>query len=281
MKYMNMRNSCFFAALANLLDSYNVDVEDVDIIRDSLIPYLFYYDEGTKWYHAGYLIQHRHIINQYLKQFHVSFKEYVLEEETVLMNKYKLIDFIQDKTNCIVSLKIGNNPTSHATIFKGVKGKTYQFLNMKQETSHEPTIVSYTKEELINVLSDHSRVGWLEPVITGHDMDIQKTLIESLSVVSMLEREILNTLKTKVSYEQRMIERETMFRAIFLAYKDIASLMKQESLYQSIVLLLQSYMTTFSLPEAIYLNDYIDEIMMKQVFFEIKTQIQRKIQTIE
>ena len=72
---MTFNNSCFLTVLANLLEEYNIDIWDRGIVLDSMIPYIFQYDNLDNNYQAGYQIQDIKCINLYLQRYSLIFKE--------------------------------------------------------------------------------------------------------------------------------------------------------------------------------------------------------------
>ena len=47
LKYMTFRASCAFAGVANMLESFGIDVTDRDIALGMKLPFLFAKEEGT------------------------------------------------------------------------------------------------------------------------------------------------------------------------------------------------------------------------------------------
>ena len=245
---MTFNNACFFTAIAILLEDYDVYIEDKDIIKDSLIPYIF--TEKDKLFESGYQIQDIDIINDYLKR-------YILKlEEVTFSNKEQLLkELINSKTKKIVPLLINN--TVHSCVYLKYTNDLYYFLNMRRTTKEQETFI-FTRDELLDRLSSNKRFAFLKRINTFETMNKNKIISTSLAVFNEYHNTILANMKLSLSYQERLQQRDTLYRALLLNYIDMASILNKEKLHHDLTILQQEYLHSFSYQEPIKLEDHMN-----------------------
>ena len=275
MKYMTFNNACFFTVLANLLEEFNIDVEDRDIIKDSIIPNIFLYDTDTESYLAGYQIQQQKYINQYLQKYHLVFKEKIFELAGEWGIKEALINDLLLRKNCVVSLKVLDSRTTwHATIFKGVINDKYAFLNMKRYKACEPDTYVFSKDELLDVLADDVRYGWIEYTKTGIDsFNLEKEIWDSIEIIKNLQRDIILFCSIDTTYSERQAAKEKLFRPLYISYRTITRIMDDFLLINQIETSLSQYLCTMKIEKSITLSQFIDVNLLNEIFENIINRI--------
>ncbi|MGL5677964.1 MAG: hypothetical protein ACRDDX_16315 [Cellulosilyticaceae bacterium] len=131
MKYMHFNMSCPYAALANLLEAMEVEVEDFEIVKAIGLPYVFQYDEEDATYVAGPLLQGKKWFDYYLEPRGMTFIE-------VFLGKRDVCEFLDEvKKKCMIGLHLG---AKHAVIYEGKEKGKYKFLVTVQPLSNKNEI---------------------------------------------------------------------------------------------------------------------------------------------
>ena len=63
MKYMTFNNSCSYAGVANLLEDFEIEIQDYELAIEMRSPYIFKYDEYFKKYISGAMLQNEKYFN--------------------------------------------------------------------------------------------------------------------------------------------------------------------------------------------------------------------------
>lgn len=269
MKYMTFNNSCFFAALANILEKGGINIEDKDIIKDSLIPFVFKKAKKTDEYIAGYDVQDDDIISDYLSKYGLRFvsKKFVLNDNK--LNKRNLIEDIKDKKNVIVSLKVLENNNWHATIFVRYKEPHYIFKNMKRVDSKETDYYMFTFDELIEKLADKVQYGYIVLANPKNSVDKSTLLSDSLVVLNEYKSSLLKYCNELYSHKERTHSRDKLFRALLLNYLDLAKLVEYNEIVIKLSELQKQYLNSFKNVYDMKISTYLDIDLLEEVFNEI------------
>ena len=278
MKYMTFNNSCFFTALANLLEEFNINVEDRDIVKDSLIPYIFRYDSNDNKYIAGYQIQETRYINHYLKRYNLVFQERKYSKGCIAETKKNLVDEIKYENNIVVSLKVLEDSNSwHATIYKGYIDNKFIFLNMKRKASNEPIYYKLTYKELLDKLADIVQYGYITEIKQESNVNLKSELLRSLIVLESYQKELIQFCSKKTTYKQRITSKDKLFRALFLSYIDVAEILGNKKLLERLAWMQTQMIKTYSLDFDLLLCNYIKIDLVNNIFYLIKNQIKERI----
>jgi hypothetical protein len=274
---MNFNNACFFTALANLLQDFDVDVEDIDIIKNSIIRYVFDYHEETKHYIAGYQIQSEEIINQYLNSFHLKFMQKKYTSKSQILNKKSMVNDLKSRKNVIVSLKVHEKSDLwHAMILKDYKNQTFHFINMKHLCSPEPDTYLLDEQETIHLLADNTQFGWIERTTEKTNLNIENIKKQSLINIEKLKNELILNIHQKLTLEQRLKDRERLFRPLLLSYLDVLNIVGEKDLKDKGNKILKEYVQTFNKNKEITLSSYINERSILSLIDGISDIIRRK-----
>ncbi|KFZ26532.1 MAG: hypothetical protein KQ78_01235 [Candidatus Izimaplasma bacterium HR2] len=280
MKYMSFNNSCFFAAISNLLEEIGVDISDEDIVRESLTPYLFNYDKKTNQFSSGYQIQNLDVINEYLKKYIVKLNEEKFEEGSMIERKRELIKSLtQTDNHKIVSLKMTSNELEwHATIFTGKVENRYRFVNMRK-SDVDIINIELIHDELLIRLADTVQFAEVERIKSFKVFDKQELLANSYETLCLLEDKVLEFTRSLQSYGKRVQFRDLLFRPLLLNYVDISRIVKAEQLNNYLLKLQSQYISTFKYKGDLVLSEYMDVGLLEESIKCIKHMILSKNKT--
>lgn len=259
MKYQTFNNSCFFAALANLLLDFNIDVEDYDLVKAGNLAYIFRYDEEDNSYYSGYTLQGKKWRNNYLKAYGVVFKEVTFISDDPILDKKNAIEYLKTrKDKCIISLKVLGNSRWHAVIFEGIKDSKYYFKNMRKKDSNAKKYFIFDRDELINKLADRIYIGWLDPGITSCHFDLINEIGISICTLKNYITDITDFCCKETTQSERMLARDTLFRALFIQYYSMLEIIEENDIVECLNTTRKQYMKTFELDDKLILKNYID-----------------------
>lgn len=130
MKYMTFNSSCSYAGVANMLESYGVNVEDRQIALDMELPYLFSCENGI--YCSDPMLQTAKWFNLYLEP-----RGFIMTETMLL--KEEVCAFLREVHIRPAMLGIAFSPRGkHAVVYTGMEGDCYKFPNNKPQKSPAP-----------------------------------------------------------------------------------------------------------------------------------------------
>jgi hypothetical protein len=275
---MTFNNSCFFTAIANLLEDHNVYVEDSDIIQDSLIPYIF--EKEDNQYSSGYQIQDIKLINDYLKQYILGMEETIFEHGSLLERKQNLIQsLLTTPHKKIVSLYLDKDKDySHATIFVGMEETNYTFKNMIRKEEKDE-VLKLTYNQLLSMLSNTVRYASIHKIKNFEILDKRSVIETSLNVLNQYQTDLFEYCKHPQSYEDRLISRDKLFRPLLLNYIDISKILNKTKLHQDLLILQGQYLSSFKNKSEVILNDYLNRDLLEKCILDIKSHIANKKQT--
>lgn len=271
MKYMTFNNSCFFTALANLLEDYNINIEDKDIIKDSYIPYVFAYNSDDYSYHTGYQCQQRKWINNYLGKFGLLFQEKKYKSENLIKDKLNMIDDLTKfNQKCIISLKVIEDNRWHATIFIGVFKNKYRFMNMVYKDSNQQEYFDFAKEELVDKVADAVQFGWIEKTDDDYTLDFKNVKKYSLLVLDRYQSELIEFCNRYTTYDERVIAKDRLFRPLLISYLTVFEIIGEIEIVSLLKLLQSDYIKIFKIKEEVRINRYLDMNVLTSVIDSIK-----------
>lgn len=222
MKYMTFNSSCSYAGVANMLESFDVSVEDRQIALDMGLPYLFSYENGA--YCSGPMLQTAEWFNLYLKP-----RGFLMSETRLL--KGDVCTFLQKNIPAMLGLavspqgkhafvcievgEVGGEAGIAVGIEVGIKEKRYRFLNNKPQNSPEPESICLTGEELLPLLGDSVTVAVLQKC-RPQATDLKPYLQRSADTLLMLKQDIRNFCCKEQTPQALRAAQNTLFRAILL-----------------------------------------------------------------
>lgn len=169
MKYMTFPSSCSFCCIANMLEIYNIEKEDKDIVIESMLPYIFFYDENEDCFSTGAMLQRNQDYNRFLKK-------YDLELLTKDVLKENCIQSLNQHIPCMIGLK--GEFGKHAMIYNGHIQNKYKFLNPHRKEDGQEDYLYFSKEELYDKIDQNNFIAYLSK--SNKKMDESNMLKQSL-----------------------------------------------------------------------------------------------------
>lgn len=205
MKYMTFNSSCSYAGVANMLESYGVNVEDRQIALDMKLPYLFSHENGV--YCSGPMLQTAKWFNLYLKPI-----GFLMTETRVL--KKEVCPFLKEVRPAMLGLAVSPRG-KHAVVYSGTEGDRYRFLNNKHKGSSDPEVIYLTQEELLPLLSDYVTIAVLQKG-PSTQVDLRPYLQESADTLLKLKQDINAFCSREQTLRALRTAQNILFRAILL-----------------------------------------------------------------
>lgn len=247
MKYMHFNSSCSYAGLANMLELQGFDTEDYIIARDMGLPYFLRYDEESKSYQAGPMLQSAEWFGLYLKP-----KGFRYIENFV--NRKEILAYLRPG----MMLGIQVTPQSkHAVIFLGKGNGMYKFLNNKWENSEEPDYLELSAEKCLQRLPEQMVVGHLERC-EAEEVDLLPYYEEALANREKLRKELHQFVSEMQSPQALRESMNRLFRPLLLDGLSMAKLLEAQELEDCLVNLQKNYLGAVRRNEAVRLADAFD-----------------------
>ena len=153
MKYMTFNNSCSYAGVANMLEDFNINIEDYELAIRMKVPFIFKYDETWGRYISGAMLQEHKYFNYYLQKLGLRFTENQFNKEDALISLHNL------NNKAMIGLNING---MHAVIYCGIENGKYIFLNNRRKNSNEPKYYKYDLDELRKRMNQNIVIGYIE-----------------------------------------------------------------------------------------------------------------------
>lgn len=231
MKYMTFRASCSYAGVANMLESYGVDVEDHQIALDMGLPYLFSFEDGV--YCAGPMLQSSDWFNLYLKPRGFCMTERLIARE-------EICSYLRNTASVMLGLTV--TPQSrHAVVYTGTVEERYRFLNNKHQDSPEPEILMLTEAELMARLKDSVMTAVLSKT-APLPSEISSRFQMSLKTLCCLKEEIFSFCDKEQSPRELARGRDRLFRAVLLDAVSMLELIHEDKLKENLILLQRQFL---------------------------------------
>jgi hypothetical protein len=271
---MNFNNACFYTAIANLLEHKDIDIEDTDIIKNTLIPYIFRYNKKENSFIAGYEIQDLDMINGYLSFFNVVLKEEAYVDRIEFIAKLKSIN-----KPCIIPVLL-DNKNIHSVIFEYYINVEFRFKNTIREIEKEANLI-YTEKQLLNMLPLKPCYAYLEKTNKRTIIDKTTLLNESIEILLNYQEKINHYCNTLHSYQNRVLHQNILFRALLLNYLDMVHILEEKELYINLKSIQKSYIRSFQIKEPIKLSSFLDMELLNNTILQIKDMICTKLNNIQ
>ena len=201
---MHFNSSCSYCAVAYILSSFNIEVEDTDIALKIGLPYIFTYEKGE--YLAGPMLQSSKYFNLFLNPLGLALKENCIKKD-------ELLGYINDRKNVMFGLKTDFG--KHAVVLINRSNNLYSFFNPSWEESNQEKIINLSKEDLL------SRVDG--EIVIGEIKQTQKTMnnLESIYRASLVnleqyEKDILDFIDEDNDKEEYQKHLDSLFRPLLL-----------------------------------------------------------------
>lgn len=244
MKYMHFNSSCSYAGLANMLALQDFDTEDYKIALDMGLPYFLRYDEESKRYQAGPMLQSAEWFNLYLKPRGFCYIEKLLNRDEVLAEL---------QPGSMLGIQV-TPQSKHAVIFLGEEKAVYKFLNNKWEASEEPDYLELSAEECLERLPEQVVVGCLEPCV-AEQVDLPPYYEEALTNWEKLRRELHQFLSEARSPQALRESMNRLFRPLLLDGLSMAKLLEERELEECLAKLQINYLAAVRKNQEVRLAD--------------------------
>jgi hypothetical protein len=264
MKYMHFKASCSYAALAEMMASYGIHIEDYQIAMEMKLPWLFAKEDDA--YIAGPMLQGAKWFNLWLVP-----RGYRMVEEKI--NRDQLCQYLC--THKPAMLGIQTPYGKHAVVFMDYDGK-YRFMNPTHESSGECTELSFSEEELLSLVDREIVVGVVVPA-EAEPQPLASNLNNSISVIRENYSDIEAYAKEKQDPDSYLSMMNVLFRPLFLDGITMLELSGETDLAQEFTSLQQQFMSfmrgprteemskTVSLSKLYDLTEAYVELIQKQL----------------
>lgn len=205
MKYMTFNSSCAYAGVANMLELYGMNTDDMSIAMDMKLPYLFSYEDGV--YMAGPMLQSAEWFNLYLHPI-----GFDMTEKGVLAAQVP--EYLKQQRTAMLGLQVDESG-KHAVVYIGTHEEELVFLNNKWEHTNAPEEIRLTEEELINQLGTSAMIATLKQ-IPSQAVDLTSRLISSQTVIRQNLEEIQAICSREETVRVLRLKLNTLFRPLFL-----------------------------------------------------------------
>ncbi len=265
MKYMTFNNSCSYAGVANLLEDFEIEIEDYELAIEMKSPYIFKYDEYFKKYISGAMLQNEKYFNYYLRAKDLKFIENKFEKGEVL----NYLNSLKEKS--MIGL-IMDNGRGHGVVYCGVKDGKYLFLNNKRKDSAEVNYFNYSKEELEQRLMETTFIGYIVKKLKSRkeNTDQIEEIKDSIRVLDEYKSRIIVFCKKEQSVEALKDAMDSYFRALFLDVYSMMQIIGEEELVLAIGQIRKDFLAAMKLNIPLKLSNYISMEEFKSVIERYK-----------
>lgn len=276
MKYMTFNNSCSYAGLANLLEEFEVDIEDYQLAEEIKSAYIFKYDDELKKYISGSMLQGEIYFNYYLANKGLKFVENKLKKEEVIAYLER------SKGRKILALNM-DNTSKHGVIYWGMEGKDYIFLNNKRKDSKDLDYFNYNRGQLLSRLSPSTYIGHIErqPNKLAREQGQIEEMEKSLKFLDKYEAEVESFCIRERDVGLLKAAMESYFRVFFIDVYTMMGLVNQKDLMDRIGDLRRAFLRAIKLNASLKLSDYMSMEDFKSVLKDYRSLIARELSNFE
>ena len=250
MKYMTFNNSCSYAGISNMLEEFDIDIEDYELAIEMKVPFIFKYDDTKMRYFSGPMVQRSKNFNYYLKRLGLRFveNEFTRENAIIFLRKFK--------HKCMMALNISEG-YGHAVIYYGIENDEYIFLNNRRENTNEPEYYRYKLNELIRKMNDNLFIGYIEKGIEEVELDITTEINNSILYLSEYMQEIERFAIKEQNLESLNQAMDLVFRALFLDVYSMMEIIGEVEIVEKILKVRSDYLQAMKLKKSLKLSEYI------------------------
>ena len=203
MKYMHFNSSCSYCAVAFILSSFGIEVEDTDIALKIGLPYMFSFDKGE--YLAGPMLQSSKYFNLFLNHLGLMFQE-------TRVKKDELLSYVSDKKNVMFGIKTDFG--KHAVVLVERNGM-YTFFNPTWEGSNQELILNLSKEELLLRVDEEITIGEIKQS-QKKIINLKSVYRESVVNLEKYEKDIIYFIDNNNTREEYQKQLDSLFRPLLL-----------------------------------------------------------------
>ena len=265
MRYMHFNSSCSYAGLANILAFYGYETEDAEIALAIGLPYLLWYEEETKTYLAGAMLQSKEWFDLYLKPRGFQFQE-------KLVNAKEAVEQLQK--GMMLGMQVSPQ-SKHAVVFLEKAEAHYIFLNNKKEASPEEERLILTQKELLERLPENVMLGLVERC-ARNEVDIGFYLEQSLLNWERLRQEIQEFVQRETEPQELGQAMNRLFRPLLVDALAMMELLEEKELAENLKLLQEDFLKAVRKKETVRLCEEFDCGRLDENIEKIKSLIKKK-----
>lgn len=244
-KYMHFNASCSYCALAEMLETMGIEVEDDQIAREMKLPWLFVKEGDT--FLSGPMLQGKRWFDLWLNPQGLAFSESAISSEALAP--------VLQLAQAPVMLGLQTPCGKHAVVFRRYDG-SYHFFNPTHENSGEPTKLILSEEELLRSVDSSVMIGQ----ITASDPNVQsiKPLLQgSIQVLRENAAEIMAFSSVPHTPGEYLPAMNQLFRPLLLDGISMLQLAGEDSLAQGFSSLQQDFMRFLRSPRTDPLSAFL------------------------
>lgn len=201
---MHFNSSCSYCALAYILSSFSIEVEDTDIALKIGLPYIFAIEKDE--YLAGPMLQSSKYFNLFLNPLGLE-----LEEHCV--NKQELLNAIDNKNNVMLGIKTDFG--KHAVVLVNNSNNVYSFFNPSWKESNQETFINLSKEELLKRVDEEIVIGEIKQS-QKKTVDPKSIYRESIINLDKYKKDIVEFIDNNDDIEVYKGQLDNLFRPLLL-----------------------------------------------------------------
>lgn len=171
-KYMHANSSCSYCAISYMVQDFDIDVTDIDIVKEINLPLMF--EKNSNQYNSGFMLQSK-------KWFDLFLNPRGLELKELTFDKNPAVAFFKENKNVMIGLKTPQG--KHAVVLNGYKDGCFRFFNPTHEgSSGEEECFVLNEEALINSLDNKLSVA---KIVSREkkSVDLKTNIVESISAL--------------------------------------------------------------------------------------------------
>lgn len=177
-KYMHANSSCSYCAISYMVQDFDIDVTDLDIVKEISLPLMF--EKNSNQYNSGFMLQSK-------KWFDLFLNPRGLELKELTFDKKPAVAFFKENKNVMIGLKTPQG--KHAVVLSGYKDGCFRFFNPTHEGSDEEEYLVLNEETLINSLDNKLSVARIAPC-EKKSVDLKANIVESISALSFYKNDL-------------------------------------------------------------------------------------------
>ena len=175
---MHANSSCSYCAISYMVQDFDIDVTDIDIVKEINLPLMF--EKNSDQYNSGFMLQSK-------KWFDLFLNPRGLELKELTFDKNPAVAFFKENKNVMIGLKTPQG--KHAVVLNGYKDGCFRFFNPTHEGSGEEECLVLNEEALINSLDNKLSVARIVS-LEKKSIDLKTNIVESISALSFYKNDL-------------------------------------------------------------------------------------------
>ncbi len=240
MKYITFKDAHVYTCLAILLEDFNINKTDEDIIKDMRMPYLFASQQRSKTkmvFTAGTRLQGKPWFDLFLNQHKLEFIEEHLTRHQVFTMLENLNKF---KRKALLSMHI--NHGEYAVVFShhNLLSDKFVFILPEEVVATSYHFLELTRHDLETYLGHHVTVGFINPT-TDLPLSIVAAIKKSLETLSFYQTYINEWCQKQHTKHRQREAFELVFHPLLVDLRVMMKLKGETDIYEAIKSLSHQY----------------------------------------